>query len=126
MKRVNWIKNNQNGEWFDFLRLNLDAPYFNNKVGVYVIWYTSPLLAKVIRVGSGNIAQRLKEHRANQEITKYSSMGSLKVSWVVADSNPLLPSEIQGAELFLANRYHPLVGDRYPAVQEVGISLIGQ
>lgn len=123
-KEVKWIKNNQNGEWFDFLRLNLEAPYFNNKVGVYAIWYTSPSSAKVIKVGSGNISERLKDHRSNQEITKYSSLGNLKVSWVVADSNPLLPSEAQGAEVFLANKYRPLVGDRFPNVVEVPISLI--
>lgn len=126
MKQVKWVKNSQNNEWFDFLRLNLDAAYFNNKVGVYVIWYTSPSSAKVIRVGSGNISERLKDHRMNQEIVKYSSLGSLKVSWVVADSNPLLISEIQGVELFLSNKYHPLVNDRFPNASEVQINLIGK
>lgn len=124
MKQVKWIKNNQNNEWFDFLRLNLEAPYFNNKAGVYAIWYTSPSSAKVIKIGSGNISERLRDNRTNQEITKYSSMGSLKVSWVVADSDPLLPDEVQGAEVFLANKYRPLVGDRFPNVVEVPISLI--
>ncbi|MDO8240812.1 MAG: hypothetical protein Q7T51_02455 [Candidatus Moranbacteria bacterium] len=124
MKQVRWIKNTQNNEWFDFLRLNLESPYFNGKVGIYAIWYATPSSAKVIKVGSGNIAERLKDHRANQEITKYSSLGSLKVSWVVADSNPLSPDEIQGAEIYLANKYRPLVGDRFPNVQEIPISPI--
>lgn len=126
VKQVKWVKNNQNGEWFDFLRLNLDAVYFTGKTGVYAIWYTSPSSAKVIRIGSGNISERLKDHRTNQEIIKYSSLGSLKVSWIIADSNPLLPSDIQGAELFLANKYNPLIGDRSLSVAEVPVSLIGR
>jgi hypothetical protein len=126
IKQVNWIKNTQNNEWFDFLRLNLDAPYFSNKKGVYVVWYVSPSIAKVVRLGSGNIAERLKEHRANHEITKYSSLGQLKVSWVVADGKPLFDSEIEGVEVFIAKKYSPLVGDRFPVAQEVPINLIGK
>jgi hypothetical protein len=126
MKQVKWVKNTQNNEWFDFLRLNLDAPYFNNKVGVYVIWYASPSAAKAIRVGSGNISERLKEHRANQEITKYSSLGQLKVSWVVADSVQLRLDEIEGVESYLSRIYSPLVGGRFPNVTEIQINLIGK
>ena len=125
--KVEWVKNNQNNEWFDFLRLNLDAPYFIGKRGVYVIWYIgSP--SKVVRVGSGNIAERLKEHRSNIEITKFSSFGPLKVSWVVANGFPLIDRDDQllGVERFLAEKYSPLIGDRYPNdVLSIGINLIG-
>lgn len=125
MKQVAWVKNTQNNDWFDFLRLNFDSPYFVGKNGVYVIWYTSPGLAKVVRVGSGVIVDRLKEHRLNPEVTKYSTFGQLKVSWVVVDNITFLESDMEGAERYLARVYAPLIGDRFPEVPEVEISLIG-
>jgi hypothetical protein len=125
-KQVAWVKNTQNNDWFDFLRLNLDAPYFFGKKGVYVIWYTSPGIAKVVRVGSGVLADRLKEHRSNPEITKYSNSGQLKVSWVVVDKVAFFEHEMEGAEKYLARVYSPLVGDRFPNIPEVPINLIGQ
>jgi hypothetical protein len=122
MHPVTWIKNTQNNDWFDFLRLNLDAPYFLGKRGVYVIWYSSPSIAKVVRLGSGNIAERLKNHRLNSEITKFSSLGQLKVSWIIVNEQSIL-----GVEKYLAREYSPLVGDRSPeAVQEVVVNLIGK
>lgn len=43
---VNWVKNTNNNQWFDLLRLNLDAPYFQNREGVYMIWYAGAAEAK--------------------------------------------------------------------------------
>ena len=125
-KRVTWVKNTQNNDWFDFLRLDLESPYFVGKNGVYVIWYTAPNSSKAVRVGSGIIAERLKEHRSNPEITKYSNFGQLKVSWVVIDNISFFGNEMEGAERYLARVYSPLIGDRFPNVPEVEISLIGQ
>src|ERR1700691_4203175 len=85
---VTWVKNNLNGQWFDFLNLDLSAPYFVNRQGVYAIWYTHPSAAKVIRIGSGLIATRLSEHRSNPEILKYSQYGQLKVSWIDMGTQP--------------------------------------
>lgn len=121
LRQVVWVKNNQNNDWFDFLRLNLDAPYFNGKIGVYVIWYASPAIAKVIRVGSGNISERLKEHRSNPEITKFSNMGQLKVTWITVNQIDTL-----GIEKYLSRVYSPLVGDRFPDIPEILVNLIGQ
>lgn len=120
-RQVIWIKNNQNNEWFDFLRLNLDAPYFLGKRGIYVIWYTSPSIAKVVRVGSGNISERLKEHRSNPEITKFSNSGQLKVTWIVVNE-----SDVPGIEKFLSRVYSPLIGDRFSDEPEIQVNLIGQ
>ena len=101
---------------------NVMSSYFLNKRGVYVIWYTSPGTAKVIKLGSGNIAERLKDHRQNQDITKYSSYGQLKVSWIILDE-----SELLGVEKYLSRAYSPIVGDRYPeSVTEIKVNLIGQ
>lgn len=115
MLPVVWQKNNQNNEWFDFLRLNLDASYFQGKRGVFAIWYQSTL-PKVIKVGSGNIGEQLKTLRLNPAILQYAENGPLKVSWVVA--NGILKDEdIAGAEAYLHDIYNPLVGERNPAQQ---------
>lgn len=120
--QVNWIKNSQNNDWFDLLRLNLEGSYFIGKKGVYVIWYTSPGIAKVIRLGSGNISERLKEHRSNPDIIKYSSYGQLKVSWIILDEY-----EMPRVEQYLSRIYSPIVGDRYPeAIEEIQVNLIGR
>lgn len=120
--QVTWIKNTQNNDWFDFLRLNLDAPYFLNKKGVYVIWYTSPGTAKVIRLGQGFISERLKEHRSNPDITNYASYGQIKVAWILLNDTYL-----SGVEKYLARVYSPLIGERFPdEVSEIQVNLIGQ
>ncbi len=125
MKRVQWVKNTQNNNWFDFLRLNLNAPYFGGKKGVYVIWYSAPTIAKVIRLGSGILIDRLKEHRSNPEITKFSSSGQLKVSWIIADGINLRESELEGVEAYLSRVYSPLIGQRFPERYEIQVNLIG-
>lgn len=106
---VVWVKNPNNGEYFDLLRLNLGGPYFQEAKGVYIIWYASPSGARVIRVGQGNIGERLKVHLANPQIIQYSKYGSLKVSWVVI--SPLLFDRV---EVFLYDYYRPVVGERAP------------
>jgi len=116
---INWVKNSNNNQWFDLLRLNLDAPYFLNKEGVYIIWYASPSGAKVIRVGQGQIGNRLREHRSNPEILKYSNYGQLKVTWALVDKQYR-----DGVEAFLYDSYNPLVGERAPAAQTISVNLI--
>lgn len=118
---VNWVKNSNNNESFDLLRLNLNAPYFLNKVGVYVIWYASPSgVNKVIRVGQGDIASRLREHRSNPEILRYSSYGQLKVTWALLNSQ----EDRNGVEAYLYDSYSPLIGERSPAAQPISVNLI--
>lgn len=114
---VNWIKN-QNGEYFDFLRLNLDAPYFMNKVGVYMIWYATPSEARVIYVGQGEIGERLKKHREDLQIMNYAKFGQIRVSWLE------LPGEyLDGVEAFLFDTYKPIIGERTPAAEPIPVNL---
>jgi len=120
--QVTWIKNSQNNQWFDLLRLNLSSPYFTSRKGVYIIWYANPQTAKVIYVGSGVIGERLTEHRANPEILKYSQYGQLKVSWVLLENE----TTMREVEAFLANSYNPIIGERYPGINPTQVNLIGQ
>lgn len=124
MLNVYWVRNTQTNQWFDFLRLNLNAPYFVNKEGVYIIFYSSPSEARVIRIGSGNLKERLEEHRKNPAILEYSRLGQLKVTWVVADNNPLSHEQLLGVEAYLARIYSPISGDRYPTVTEIPVNPI--
>lgn len=122
--QINWVKNSQNNRYFDFLRLNINATYFSGKVGVYVIWYASPSKSRVIRVGQGNIGERLREHRNNPQILQYSSLGQLKVSWAIADGISFQKDQLDGVEAFLANNYNPLIGDRFPNVKQIPVNLL--
>ena len=110
-----WIKNTQNNEWFDFLRLNLGAPYFaNGKKGVFIIWYVSPGASKVIKIGSGVLAEQLKNLRLNPQILEFSKSGPLKVSWV-AVNGVLKEEHLLGVERYLYDAYNPLVGEKNSA-----------
>lgn len=90
-------------------------------MGVYVIWYASPSgVNKVIRVGQGDIASRLREHRSNPEILRYSSYGQLKVTWTLLNSQ----EDRNGVEAYLYDSYSPLIGERSPAAQPISVDLI--
>jgi len=121
MTQLQWVKNSTNGQWFDLLRLNLSTPYFTNKFGVYIIWYSAPTpaVSRVIRVGQGDIGIRLKEHSTNPEIIKYSQYGQLKVTWALVDTQ-----FVDGVEAFLFDSYTPIIGERKPAAQPIPVNLI--
>jgi hypothetical protein len=72
-----------------------------------VIWHggQSP---RWVRIGQGNIAERLTAHRSDPKILLYRSQ-TLFVSWAVVD-----PSKVDRVEAFLAKQCNPLVGDRFP------------
>lgn len=116
---VYWVKNSNNNEWFDLLRLNLNAPYFLNKEGIYIIWYAGAGGSKVIRVGQGQIGLRLQEHKNNPEITRYGAYGQLKATWAIIDKQYR-----DGVEAFLFDSYSPLVGERSPTAQPIAVNLI--
>jgi hypothetical protein len=116
---VDWIKNSNNGQYFDFLKLNLDAPYFLNKTGVYVIWYVTPTGGKAIYVGQGNIGERLKAHRNNWKITQYSRYGQLKVTWALVEGEYL-----DNIEAGLYRDYAPLEVERVPSALPISVTPI--
>lgn len=104
---VKWIKS-VGGDFLDLLRVNLDSSYFSTpKNGVYVIWYTGTNKAPVIRVGQGNIRDRIMAHRSDPQITQFSANGQLKISWIIID-----PENFDGVEAYLYDYYKPSVGER--------------
>lgn len=124
---VIWQKNAQNSEWFDFLKLDLEAPYFKSippKRGVFLIWYAVPNAAKVIVLGSGNLLEQFRNLRGNPNVIQFSNNGPLKVSWVVVNG-VLHEDQIVGVEAFLFNAYKPIFGTS-PSATPIPVKLIGQ
>ncbi|WP_299227709.1 hypothetical protein [uncultured Psychroserpens sp.] len=97
--------------WCSFLTLNIEHPYFGNPMGVYIIWSGK----NTIYIGSGNIKERIVEHRLNKEITKYPN---LKIVWAATQEN-----QMRGIEKYLSDRHKPLVGERHPDVLPIEVNL---
>ena len=114
MVTVTWNKCDGD-KWCSFENVNLSHEHFNNMAGVYVIWHggTSP---KTVRVGQGNIAERIAAHRQDPQITKYASLG-LFVTWAKLPAN-----QQSGVEAYLAATLNPLVGNRFPNAQQIQVN----
>jgi hypothetical protein len=104
MITLSWVKCVEN-VWCSLERLDLDNVTAN---GVYIIWHSGNP-GRVVRVGQGNIAERLKAHRTDQSILAYKKNGQLYVTWAAVPVHHL-----DGVEAYLALQWNPLVGDRYP------------
>ena len=65
-------------------------------------------LARTLSLGNGDIADRIADHRNDQEITGYGD-GHLLVTWAKVPDN-----QQEGVERFLALALQPIVGDRFP------------
>lgn len=106
---VNWVKCGDDNHWCDFYRLDL----FNNlddASGVYIIFYLgkNDYPGRVVRIGQGEIADRIREHRHNPEINAYKDKGLL-VTWAIIPDH-----QKDGVEKCLADHFNPLVGERFP------------
>lgn len=80
--------------------------------GVYVIWQAN---GPVVRVGQGNIRDRLAAHRQDEDINRYAS---LHVTWA-----PVSVFHRGGVERYLANVLRPVVGEAFPNVTPTPVLL---
>lgn len=110
--KVNWGKCEDNGDWCDFKRLNLSHELFEDLKGVYVIWSAGD---DVIRVGSGDIKDRVAAHRKDNDITEYPN---LLVTWAKVPED-----KMEGVEKYLADKYEPKVGERFPKRTPIPVNL---
>ena len=108
--RVHWVEC-QRG-WCSFETVILDNV---TDQGVYVIWYKGNP-GRVVRLGRGNIADRLRTHRQDDNILAYRHHGLL-VTWAQVEVRYQ-----NGVEKYLADRYPPLVGERFPDVRPVEVN----
>ena len=103
MQHLQWAKS-IDGKWFNLAKLDLTYIQCN---GVYIIWHggANP---RIVRVGHGDIAERLRVHRSNMQITRYGNYGPLLTTWAtVADVQ-----HCEGIASYLAMAFKPLVRDR--------------
>jgi hypothetical protein len=101
---LSWISKSTAGRWLPLKTVNLDGV---TAQGVYMIWHGGNP-SRVVRVGQGDIPQRLKAHRLDPAILDYERFG-LYVTWAAV---PV--AQRDGVERFLANAWRPLVGDTFP------------
>ncbi|QGZ95818.1 hypothetical protein [Terricaulis silvestris] len=85
-------------------------------IGVYIIWHGGPA-PRVVRVGQGDVADRLCVHRLDDEILAFGHDG-LYVTWAAVPA-----TSIDGVERYLAETLAPIVGDRFPSTQAIPVNL---
>ena len=112
MLQLAWVKS-LNDKW---LRLS-DLDYERiNTTGVYILWHGGPEPA-VVRVGSGDIGTRLRDHYNNLLIRRYENRGPLMVTWAEIASL----SQRDGIENYLIELCQPLVLDYRPQANPVPV-----
>ncbi len=112
---LKWVKL-QNGNWANLETVNLTNVM---TFGVYIIWNSDK---KVVRVGQGNVSDRLSSHRNDNEILSQKGGtlfggGTLYVTWASV-SSPL----VDGVERYLYDHYSPIVGERAPAALPIAVN----
>ncbi len=113
MLNLSWIKCGEPGHWCPFDNVNLSTV---NASGIYIIWHDGNP-ARVVRVGQGNIAERIKAHRNDSEIVAYRQSGTLRVTWATVPA-----AQQDGVECYLADRWTPLVGDAFPDAEPIVVN----
>lgn len=102
--QLNWVKCSGN-VWCPLETVNLEG--IGDVGGVYLIWHGGQT-PRWVRVGQGNIKERLSAHRNDPQILEYRTHG-LFVTWAAVVSNLR-----DGIEAYLALQCNPLVGERFP------------
>lgn len=116
--QLNWVKC-QDDAWCKFNAVDLAHEPFNKMYGVYIIWVGGEEPQVVVYVGQGNIKERLAEHRTNPGIFLYEDIldTDLYVTWA-AVSQP----DCDAVEAYLADKWDPKVGERYPQAPHIEVN----
>ena len=83
--------------------------------GVYLIFIPG---GPVVRVGQGQIHNRLRDHLNDWNIMRYNVNSVLAVTWA-----HLEPRYWDGVETFLGRSLGPLEGNRFPIVPPIEVNL---
>ena len=101
--------------WCKLRAVNLDHPHFDGMEGVYLIWHGGNV-PSVVYVGQGTIRDRLRKHRSDERIQKFSEL-DLYVTWAPVDQ-----LKRDGVERHLAERWRPKVEERRPTAEPIAVS----
>jgi hypothetical protein len=112
---LNWIKCSD-GNWCNFLTVDINHGHFNSMEGVYVIWYNGPTRVTVY-VGQGIIRDRIAEHRQENAVLSFQGHG-LHVTWAKVQS-----IYRNGIERYLWDELKPKVGSRCPDFPPIQVNL---
>ena len=85
--------------------------------GVYVIWHNPS--GRVIYVGEGQIADRLRYHRSDPRILGHRGSGQLLVTWAAVKDDETR----WGVERYLGELLSPLVSSQFRQVPKVQVDL---
>lgn len=110
MKNVKWVMC-KSGNWCSFQNVGLSAV---STSGVYVIWNKD----NVVRVGQGDIANRIRTHRNDRKINRH---GNMFVTWAYIPAH-----EMDGVERYLSEQYSPIEGERFPDTPPIAVNLPGK
>ena len=111
---VKWCTCGDDKHWCNLENLNL--PIKGTPHGVYMIWHGGDP-SRVVRVGQGDISDRLSKHRKDPAIIGYSAQGGLLVTWATVPAH-----QRDGVERHLADRWDPLVGDVFPDTHPIEVN----
>ena len=112
--QVTWVRCGEDNHWCNLETLQLKGI---TAKGVYIIWRPGKP-SRVVRVGQGDIAERLARHRTDEEILAHKSKGGrLLITWASVSA-----AYRERVERYLANKYSPLVG-QYPNVAPLEVNL---
>lgn len=112
---LNWVKC-MGDRWCPLLRVDLDHTHFNNLEGVYIIWHGGSEPGTVY-VGKGRISHRLKAHKIDPHVLRYSA-DDLFVTWARVEAKFQ-----NGIERFLADALKPKVGIAHPIAPKINVNL---
>ena len=113
---LHWVTCGPEKVWCPFDTVNLSNVMVT---GVYIIWIPN---GRIVRVGTGDIRDRLYSHRKDPAITQHGSLQTpLLVTWA-APAN-LSWADLQGIERYLGNRLGPVEGQRFPDVAPIEVNL---
>lgn len=113
---LDWVECGNN-QWCSFMDVDLAADRFKELSGVYVIFYMEESRRVTVRLGQGKIADRITDHRNNEEILRYND-DDLLVTWAEAPAE-----QLDGIEKYLADALKPLVGERFPDRVPIPVNL---
>ncbi|MDD5326821.1 MAG: hypothetical protein PHY02_03290 [Phycisphaerae bacterium] len=113
--QLNWIKC-QGDVWGNLNTVNLAHAHFDSMSGVYVIWHGGGT-PRTVRVGQGNIRDRLTAHRSDPDVQKYVGQ-TLYVTWASVPE-----ASRDGVEAYLADILKPLEGQRFPNSTPIAVNL---
>jgi len=112
--QVIWIKCGNGGNWCPLETLDLGS--IGDVQGVYIIWHGGNP-SRVVRVGQGDIKDRLSKHRNDNKVTQYAKYGTLRVTWASVSLKYR-----DGVERYLAETWKPLIGDAFPDAQPIAVN----